>query len=51
MVVGIESDIFEVIMFTPCTYTFLSVRSPVERGFLIAQEEGHELIHAGVGEE
>lgn len=49
MVISIEADILEVIMFTPCADAFLSVRGPVEWSFLIAQEIGNELIHTCIG--
>src|SRR5436309_9233156 len=52
VVISVEPDVFEVVMFPPCADAFLRVdharRLPGR--LLLAEKNGHELIHAGVGE-
>ena len=53
MVVGIETHVFEVIMFTAGTNAFLCVRSAT-RGIWalgLSEEDRHELIHPRVREQ
>ena len=50
MVVGVVSDLFEVIMLTADPEALLRVRRPFVRCAGIAQEYVFELVHAGVGE-
>ncbi len=53
VVVGVETDVFEVIVLTASADTLLGVRGPTGGiGALgLAEEDGHKLVHACVGEE
>jgi hypothetical protein len=52
VVIGVESDIFEVVMFASGADAFLSVSNSrrIPRRFLLAEKDRHELVHAGVRE-
>jgi hypothetical protein len=51
VVIGVESDVFEIVMFAAGADAFLRIchacRFP--RGFLLSKEDRHELVHAGIG--
>jgi len=62
VVVGIPADVFEVVVFAAGADALLGVGGAVvacgadagprgDVGLFIAEEDGHELVHAGVGEE
>ena len=62
VVIGVEADIFEIVMFAAGADAFLGVGGAgvaagngagpfVDVRRALAQEDGHELVHAGVGEE
>ena len=53
VVVGVEADVFEVVMFAAGADAFLGVGGAARRvgTFGLAEEDGHELVHAGVGEQ
>src|SRR5438132_14417116 len=52
VMIGVESDVFEVVMFPSGTNAFLRVgyARGLPRRLLWAEENGHELIHSGIGE-
>src|SRR5262249_12458081 len=53
VVVGVEPDVFQVVMLSACTNAFLRIgyarRNPWR--FLLSQEDRHELVHAGICEQ
>ncbi len=53
VVIGVEPDVVEVVMLAPGADAFLGVGGARRSvgGPLLAEEDGHELVHAGVGEE
>ena len=53
VVIGVETHIFEVVMLPASANTFLCVCDArrVPQGFLLAEKDRHELIHAGIGEQ
>ena len=53
LVVGVEPDVLEVVVLTARTDTLLGVGSAAGgvRAGLLAKEDRHELVHAGVGEQ
>ena len=53
VVVGVKADVFEVVVLAAGADALLGVGGPPRRvGALhLAEEDGHELVHAGVGEE
>ena len=48
----VESDVFEVVMFPSGANAFLRVGDArrIPRRFFLTEKNGHELIHAGIGE-
>src|SRR5439155_17429635 len=52
VVICVEADIFEVVMFPSSANALLRVGHAgwLPRGLLLAEKNGHELIHPGVGE-
>jgi len=53
VVVGVETDVLEVVVLAAGANALLGVGGPPGRvGALhLAQEDGHELVHAGIGEQ
>ena len=53
MVIGVEADVFEVVVFAAGADAFLGVGGAgrVVGALDLAEEDGHELVHARVGEE
>lgn len=51
VVVGIEADVFEVVVFTAGADAFLGIGGCGVGGWAFVEEVGDELVHAGVGEE
>ena len=53
VVIGVESDVVEVVMLAAGADAFLGVGGArwIEAGSLLAEKDRHELVHAGVGEE
>src|SRR5256885_66994 len=53
VVIGVEPDIFEVIVFSAGANAFLCVNHArwFPRRFLLPEKNRHELVHAGIGEE
>jgi hypothetical protein len=51
VVVGIETDVLEVVVLAAGADAFLGVGHALPRGGLVAEEVGHELVHAGVREQ
>ena len=51
--VGVEADVFEVVVFAAGADAFLGVggAAGLVGTFGLAEEDGHELVHAGVGEQ
>src|SRR2546429_4580829 len=52
VMIGVEPDIFEVVVFAASANAFLRVRDArrIPRRLLLAEKNGHELVHARVGE-
>jgi hypothetical protein len=50
MVVGVYSDLFQVIVFSTDAEAFLGIGHPWIKGLFIPQEVVLELVHAGIGE-
>ena len=50
MVIGIESDVLQVVVLASGPDAFLGVRGPGVGGLLVSQEIGDELVHPGIGE-
>src|SRR6266550_4962543 len=52
VVIGVEPDILQVVMFAPSTNAFLRVSHAgwIPRWFLLSEKNRNELVHAGVGE-
>src|SRR5438552_1668381 len=52
VVISVESDVFEVVMFPPGANAFLGIGHArrLPRRLLLPKKNGHELVHAGVGE-
>jgi hypothetical protein len=54
VVIGVEADVVEVVVFAAGADAFLGVRRAPRahvRAMNLAEEDGHELVHAGVGEQ
>ena len=51
MVVGVESDVFQVVVLASGPDAVLGVRGPRVGSLLVAKEIGNELVHPGIGEE
>ena len=51
LVVGIETYVLEVVVFTACTDALLSIRRALHGRCAFAEEVGDKLIHPGIGEE
>jgi hypothetical protein len=51
VVVGVEADVLEVVVLAAGADALLGVGGAFPRGGLVAEEVGHELVHAGVGEQ
>src|SRR5207249_1195207 len=51
VVIGVEPDVFEIVMLSAGTNTFLCVgdSGTIPTRFLLAEKNRHELIHAGIG--
>ena len=52
VVISVEPDVFEIVVFPPGANAFLRVDNArrLPGRLLLAEKNGHELIHAGVGE-
>ena len=50
--IGVESDIFEIVVFAAGPNAFLGIGHArrIPRRFLLTKKNWHELVHAGVGE-
>ena len=53
VVIGVEADVFEIVVFATGANAFLRVGDArrIPRRFLLTEEDRHELVHAGIGEE
>src|SRR5438876_8999906 len=52
VVISVEPDVFEIVMFATSADAFLRVSHArrLPRRLLLAEKNGHELVHPGVGE-
>jgi hypothetical protein len=62
VVIGVETDVFEVVVFATGANALLRVRCArrqtrnragplIDLGLLLAEEDRHKLVHAGIGEQ